>query len=669
MAKSAESIFNFTRFDGGYFTNLPDAEMQPNEMLRAENAEWDNGLRKRRGLQAHATATSGASISGAIRAYVAGAWRTIYAKDLGSSTILQHQASASASWLRITYPSATAFTLTAGRQTQFAVLGERVVGVDGVDQEFLVYETGGSVCADQIERYDTRIRNTDNWGAGQYEGSGSTTYTDDTTDAQDTGTDDFQTIGATASTGFFVVSDYTFNRIGIFGASANGASVSFTLQYFGYPSYGASATWNTISSGNIVQTTGFATAGTVYIEWNTPIVSDGNAAVAGMEKLPDMASYDSFMGGKYAVRLYTNAAATATLSADYLEVAHTQYLRELKLGDVADTVVEHKNHIFLGLGNWMRHSPANSLKDWRYDDYEYFQSGGTVQNMVSHQDALAIILEDKLYGYYGNSWSNFTLRELFDHGTVSKRGAAIVGQNLYYVGEDGIWQFDGKVGANVSKYLKDDINSWTLTDAAAVNYKGELWVTFPTNEVMLKADPDTFRTDVMGNAKLSFYKFTNFKVNGWLYEKGDSDTGNLMGWQNNSANSLVVRADNDTVDFITSTASIDFVYQSPYMGYGDEYRTKQYRRFKPILADMASAATATDTKCLYQFTFNNKNEYGITGANATVTVSACSTGVFEKDLTIPHTMDGKRMSIYLRHSGTAGAVLYGYSIGVRGREY
>ena len=43
--KPKETPFNFTRFDGGYFTNLSDPEMQDNELLVAENCDWDGGLR------------------------------------------------------------------------------------------------------------------------------------------------------------------------------------------------------------------------------------------------------------------------------------------------------------------------------------------------------------------------------------------------------------------------------------------------------------------------------------------------------------------------------------------------------------------------------------------------------------------------------------------------
>lgn len=679
QTQSEETPFNFTRFDGGYFTNLSDAEMLDNEMLTAENCEWDGGLRKRRGIQVYSTVTASITIRGAIRAYIAGAWRTFVAKDLGSSMVIHHQATASAAWASVNMPSASAFTLTTGVDTQFAVIGERVVGVNGSDEPWLIYYDGASICADTIERYDTRTRTDDDWTAGQLSSAGGT-YTDDTEDAQNSDADDFYMFGATVSTGFFIGCNYTFNKLVLTNVSVPGAAVPWVFQYYGYNDWAsyraASATWITISTASMIQTTDWATTtNTLNLEWPVPFISDGyNYAPAWQNaKTGDMGSADTFLGGKYAVRGYTATTTATGAVCDLIKVQHSQYLSELLLDDKPDTVALHKNQIFLGMGNWFRMSGVDSplgdaLRDWPYDAYQGMRGGGTIKCMVTHGDYLAILQEDQLFGVLGNAWGNFSYRKLADHGCVSKRGAAVVGQNLYYIGEDGLWQWDGKTQTGITRGIKDDIDTWTLTNAALTEYQGELWMSLPTNSTVIKADPDTFRVDNHGHGRLSFYKFTNYRVDGWLYCKGDSDLGYLLGYANNTT-PIIARCDYDTVDFITSTASIDFVFRSKNMTLIEENAVKQYRRFKPVLGDMASAATATDTKCLYQFQFINKDNYGSTTANATVTVSACSSGIFEADLTIPHTMDGKRLSIYMRHSATSTAKLYGFSIGARRRWF
>lgn len=672
--KPQEDIFNFTRFDGGYFTNLGDSEMEDYELLTAENCEWDGGLRKRRGLGVYATVTASITIRGAIRAYVASAWRSFVARDIGSSTVIYHQATASNAWASVNMPSGSAFSLAAGYDVQLAVLGERLVGVDGSDEPFTIYYNGASVCADTIERYGTKTRENDNWTAGFISSAGGT-YTDYTTEAQDTTAANFILMTTTASTGFFVACDYTFNKIAFTNVTVTG-SYPFTFQWFGYPSYGASATWNTMATSSMVQTTSLGTSTTTLnLEWPAPFVTDGVNTELAYAKLPDMGSFDSFMGGKYAVKLYgaTTTVPSATFCCDYLKVYNTQYLSELLLNDKPDTVVQHKNHIFMGMGNWMRYSLADTpvtdaLKEWSYDNYQIFRKGGTIKAMVPHGDYLAVMLEDKLYGVVGNSWQDWSFRELADHGCIGRRGAAVVGQLLYFVGKDGIWQWDGGTIHNVGRGIQDDLDTYTLTNTAAVNYKGELWVSFPSNETVIKADPDTFRSDNMGNSRVSWYKFNNYRVDGWLYCSGDSDLGYLLGWANNTT-PVIVRADNGSVDFITATASIDWVFRSKNYDFGEEHRVKQYRRFKPVLADASECATTTATGCLYQFTFISKNNYGSTTANATVTVSACSSGIFETDLTLPHTLDGKRLSVYMRHSATTTAKLYGYTFGVRERWF
>jgi hypothetical protein len=679
-----ETPFNFTRFDGGYFTNLSDPEMQDNELLVAENCEWDGGLRKRRGIQVYSTVTASITIRGAVRAYMAGAWRTFVAKDLGSLTVLHQSPSSATAMASVNMPSASAFALststTAGHDTQFAVIGERVVGVNGYDEPWLIYcdgATASSIVANTIERYDTRYRDGDGWVAGRYAASVTDYTTDYTAQAQSaTSTSSFPLFLGTVSTGFFIGCDYTFNKVIFTQASMPGGSVSWTFQYHGYPSYGASATWNTIAQASMIQTTNWATTTTnITLEWPVKFVTEGAQIDFSDNKLPPDIGTSSLalVGGfKYAVRGWTEDATATMGICGLVKIQDTQYLSRLLLDDKPDTVVQHKNHIFMGMGNWVRYSNADTpggdgLKDWQDGYKQIYRSGGTIKQMVPHNDYLAVILEDKLYGIIGNSWSNWTFKELANHGGVSKRGAAVVGQNLYYIGEDGIWQWNGSQQYNVSKGIKDDIDAWTLTNAAAVEYKDEIWIAFPTNKVMLKADPDTFRADNMGNGRLSFYKFTNFTMNGWLYCKGDSDNGYLLGWDNNGP--ALMRADNDTSDIVSATASIDFIAETKNLTFDDENAVKQYRRVKLTMADMASAATATDTKCLYQYSFINKDGYGDNTAYATVTVSACASGIFERDVTLPHTMDGKRLRVRMRHSATSTAKFFGFSVGVRRRWF
>lgn len=693
MAKAKDPVetpFNFTRMDGGYFTNLSDPEMQDNELLQAENCEWDGGLRKRRGLQAYSTVTASVTIRGGIRAYMAGAWRTFVAKDLGSQTVLQQSPSSATAFASVNMPSASAFSLstttTGGHDTQFAVIGERVVGVNGYDEPWLIYCDGASassIVANTIERYDTRYRESDSIVAGRYSASVTDYTTDYTAQSQSaTSTSSFPLFLGTSSMGFFIGCDQPFNKVIFTQASMPGGSVSWTFQYFGYPSYGASATWNTMSQASMIQTTNWATTTTnITLEWPRVFISEGARIDFSNEKLPPDIGTSSLalVGGfKYAVRSYTEDATATMGICGLVKVQDTQYLSQLLLDDKPDTVVQHKNHIFMGMGNWMRYSLADSpqddaLKDWAYERFEIFRSGGTIKQMVPHLDYLAVLLEDKLYGVIGNAWSNWSFKELANHGSVSKRGAAVVGQNLYYIGEDGIWQWNGQQQYNVTKGIKDDIDSWTLTNAAAVEYKDELWIAFPTNETMLKADPDTFRSDNMGNGRLSFYKFTNYPVNGWMYCCGDSDNGYLLGWSNRTQAAadpaLLIRADIDTSDHVTATASIDFIATTKNLTFDDENAIKQYRRVKLTMADMASAATATDTRCMYQFSFINKDGYGDNTAYATVTVSACASGIFERDITLPHTMDGKRLRVTMRHSATSTAKWFGFSVGTRRRWF
>jgi hypothetical protein len=70
------SLFDFTDFRGGFFTDVPSDMMKDNELLQADNCYWRNGLKKRLG-QASFTSYTSSNIRGGIRAKIATIWYTI----------------------------------------------------------------------------------------------------------------------------------------------------------------------------------------------------------------------------------------------------------------------------------------------------------------------------------------------------------------------------------------------------------------------------------------------------------------------------------------------------------------------------------------------------------------------------------------------------------------
>src|SRR3972149_2302249 len=80
------SVFDFTDFRGGYFTNVPSELMKDNELLQADNCYWRNGLEKRQGKASY-TAFTAQSIRGGIRARIASVWYTILGIETTGSAV------------------------------------------------------------------------------------------------------------------------------------------------------------------------------------------------------------------------------------------------------------------------------------------------------------------------------------------------------------------------------------------------------------------------------------------------------------------------------------------------------------------------------------------------------------------------------------------------------
>ena len=184
--KTKRSIFNLIDLRGGYATDLVPDIMSDNEMLQAKNCWWRNGMKKRLGVTKYASFTG--SLRGAIRVYEedSDAWFTVYAVDDGST--VEFQVAATTTPATVTGASLTATTtstapFTAGKDVEFDALGGKIVAVNGTDRAYTIWASGSSTFYGRdLDRYDERVRSTDNWMVGQ--ATSTSGYNDDTTDGQ-----------------------------------------------------------------------------------------------------------------------------------------------------------------------------------------------------------------------------------------------------------------------------------------------------------------------------------------------------------------------------------------------------------------------------------------------------------------------------------------------------
>jgi hypothetical protein len=655
VSLKGKGIFDFHDFRGGYFTDVPSEKMRDNELLTAENCYWRNGLTKRFGKASYCS-VSGATFRGGIRAYVKSAWYTFIGVEGTGSAMSVLEYGTDTAFTTLTNGLGSWATFMAGYNMQFAYLDGMVGIANGYDKPMLLRASGSAVFVDTIEKYDTRAMDHDDWYAGPWNASTPTTFTDDTADAQSSASTDFQLATSTITAGFWVACGNTFNKITLYDCRAQ-ATASLTFEYFGQADSTSSVTWNSFTP---VSAPTWTAIGDKTIEMNFPIDSITNDIL--VQPYPS-SSYN--IAGRYAMRFRSGGTLTsATWACGEVKVEHTQYLTQILLNDRPDTIAAHKSHIFIGMGNWIRRAPMNSWKGWRESDKEYFSEGGLIKAMVPHVDYLAILQENAIHGVYGNSWSDFATRFLQNWGTVNKRTAVVVGDMLFFVSHDGIYGWNGSALMQLTKHIQSDFDALTLTDACAVNNRGEYWVSFPTNGTTLIFDPDMFRQDDMGNGRMSFYKFTGYKVHQFLPYTGTGDNGRLMALVSDTTKLRLDQCETGTSDLLTgTTATISMRAMTRYLDFENNQSTKVFRRIRPLVANVSITAGMNYLVKLYK-----RDKYGGASVSTFIT-SSVTTGEYTDLVGSPPGFDGTAFALLIGHDGQCGAKFMGFALQAEGRPF
>ena len=625
-------VYHFTDFRGGYATNLPPEKMEDTMLKTAQNVYWRDGLQKRQGISDYSTTDISAfsKIQGMTRQYFNSLWYTITALENASGDVA------------FFYGSSTALTtmdstfLWSSGEVEFDTLDGKVVAVNGVNKPAIIQNASGTWTIQNLEAYDVRTRLDDDWWAGQYDASGDV-YTDDTTDAQDTGASvDFQYVGTT-STGCYVAGTFTFNKIVFKNADNAGVTVDVTYQY-----YKGDSTWGTMDIATTPNFNSGATAD-VTLEWNYPQdweVWDGT---------------EDKMSGFYVARLTFTTPPAAAKSCTNLEVYHTQYLTQIMADERPSTVWTHGNRMYLGMGKNVNFSPPYRLTDWNEYDTEVFDQGGdAIKAMRSMGEYLAVVKEGAIYGYFGNTWENREVRLLSTVGTVRGRTVQVVNNVLFFLAKDGLRYFYGSDSKIISKHISSDVLSYTTTNANAINYRGEYWCCFPSNSVTLWFDPDTLRNDDRGDGRVSFYKFTGMAVDVMNWHAGGTDNGYLLGAQN--VGSRVIKRIDNGAYYDATSSDIALIVQTKDYSQTEPLRKKRYTR------------TKIDTTKSGEFTYKIYDEYSQNAVTATCD-SGTGTGHYHREFTVPYTIDGMTFSQYLANTSSVDVTVYGFAIDAIGRKY
>ena len=631
---------------GGYATDL-DPEQMPDQMLLAgDNLYYKAKIRKRPGwtnLSTDATInTAGRSEKGFVRAKMNSTWYNITAHDDGSDVNFYYGDTGAYTGID------AAFDWTTGVDVQLAVYplgnGEDVViAVNGTEKPAIIYYDSGFV-VENLEAYDEREIGNDQWFAGQWDDSESPEMVDDTTDAQSTTIDDFQISSGTNDDGFYVSSVQAFNKVVITNCPDLGAGNVADIEY-----YAGAGVWTNL---NVTSEPDWnAAEGDKTLEFDLPLDGDG---VLAWEKFGDVSTQEDPTGrtdsalNKYIIRvIFTTADAAG--SADFIAVSNTQYLTLLFLDVRPQAVAIHQERVFLAAGNSFRYSPPNQVTGWQDFAIEYCKVGGEeILQMVSGVNMIHLFKKAAVYRYEGTTTLNFVLRSTVCTGAISRRGATFAGGVPTYVAPDGIRAMVNNKSVILSNHIKGDIDGWTLTDAVAMNWNGDVVISLPTDGIILWADPDTIRTDEMGDGQVSLWKWAGLKATQIVHAFGDDDNGYLIGYDPANRRFVYATSNGYDVAFDTTQSNIDITFQSKYHS---QKAPGQRKAEKRMLFEISKSGDWTLTLLA---------DNGLRTAVKTI-ASGTGSGHVYHDTEVPYGVDGFNLSVKLANSSNGAVSVYGYT--------
>jgi hypothetical protein len=639
-------------FRGGYCTDVAPELMTSQELLIAQNCYWDSGLRMRKGTYSwDAVWGTATSIVGAMRVYFPSipAFFNILAMDDGGSVTFYHQ------YASITATQFGGFNFTTGHDVQFDQIDGKVIAVNGYDKPAIMYCTSTYEIMN-LETYDTRERGTATWWAGQYYDTASVTasiWTSDTEDAQSSATSDFEVCNGSGSNGFWIACNFQFNKISLYNCEQVSGTYGAAYEY-----WNTSSSWSTCS---LISSADFnAATATRTIEFDWP--SDWMAGDSYFTGLDDLATH-------YIFRCRLSTAPSASFDCGSILLQHTQYLTAVMANDRPQAVSVNNRITHLAAGNNVYMSEYGSPTGWELKYTEYFLEGGQeVKQMLPFQDYLLVLKDNAVFGFYGTAVDTWVRKRLvYGAGACSRRSAAVVGNDVFFVGRNAIYKWDGVNVYSVSKHIHTDFESWVATTAVGFSYRGEYWLSFPSSTITLRCDPDSFRQDEMGDGRVGWFKM-DLGFRQFLYNQDGGDDGNFFGVVKCTATSIggnhlcqLEYGHTGEDQWCGSTTAIEMIMQTGYKiadTYG--YQTR-YTRVLPRISQVSSSVGATVTHALMS------NDSSVTVSITQVLNTG--TGYDQDYYTIPYTLDGKNLSYYFRSQGGQTVHVAGVTFEAAGRYF
>lgn len=225
---------------------------------------------------------------------------------------------------------------------------------------------------------------------------------------------------------------------------------------------------------------------------------------------------------------------------------------------------------------------------WRSVDFMYVprpHNGSPITAMESFQDSLFVFTQDGKYVISGYDAGSFTMRESTGFkGALSRRGVTKDENNIYFVGHDGLYSFDGTYDTKISTPIDPLFN--------AVPNKGMISPVVWLNKVR-------FYMASLGSAVNDTCALWNKDIQEWEYDTetyvstaipyDDADDDNQLV----ELSSVVPAMYLAEKSYSNLGAPIDFEYRFNYNSLGTPAQKKRIKKFFPIMQGVDSTFPLT----------------------------------------------------------------------------
>lgn len=207
-------------------------------------------------------------------------------------------------------------------------------------------------------------------------------------------------------------------------------------------------------------------------------------------------------------------------------------------------------------------------------------NGSPVTGMVSFQDSLVVFTQDEKYIISGYDRGSISMRKSTgSKGALSSRGIAVDENNIYFVSDDGFYQFNGSSDEKLSALISP------LFDACGhkENISPIVW----KNQVRFyMASQGSANNDICAIFDKDLKEWlldTDVYVNRALYYNDADDDHQLVEFSSQRATAYLAEQGYNSLG-----APIDFEYRLKYDSMKTPMQKKRLRRFYPILQGVDS---------------------------------------------------------------------------------